>query len=194
MNEIATHPGRKDWIASVVSFPMLTSIGAIVPLLLLTSFRVHSSTGRAPPVAILGCLLFGAAVAFWFVRRMISRQYWRLTQSELIGGMSGRIHLPLSAVEKIIIGLPTKWPIPGMDRFISPERQHAFAAIKGASLLIVFQNGALLPLSLYATPNGTALMNELVSRLKDRVVQNYSYSKEEVRLLRGADPNVLILR
>ncbi len=34
MNEIATHPDRKDWIASVVSFPMLTSIGAIVPSLL----------------------------------------------------------------------------------------------------------------------------------------------------------------
>lgn len=50
----------------------------------------------------------------------------------------------------------------------------------------------MLPLKLGAMPDGAALMNALVERMPDRVMSNYHYSEKEIKLLRGAMPNLLI--
>jgi hypothetical protein len=49
-----------------------------------------------------------------------------------------------------------------------------------------------LPLRLFVLPNGTAIIDELKERFKDRLVQDYNYSAEEVRRLRRRDVNELI--
>ena len=87
--EISTRPTANDWIAYIVGFPMFTAIAAMLPLLLLQSHYVHTPTGTAPTWAIVGVLLFGAVVAFWFMSRLVNRHFWRLTRSELIGGILG---------------------------------------------------------------------------------------------------------
>jgi hypothetical protein len=45
---------------------------------------------------------------------------------------------------------------------------------------------------LYVLPNGPAVMAELRKKLSDRLVRDYDYSTEEIRLLRAADINELI--
>jgi hypothetical protein len=192
MKEIATHPSRKDWLAYIIGFPMFAAIAAIIPMLVLAYFTINSPAGHAPQWANALILLFGVSIAFWFVQRMSNRQYWRLTETELSSGRTGGIRFPLSSIEKIIVGLPPKWPIPGMDRLASPQLQQAFVIKKAISLLVVFQDQSLLPLNLHAMPNGTALMTELIDRMKDRVEQNHAYTPDETRLLRCADPNALI--
>jgi hypothetical protein len=188
----STRPTSSDWIAYIVGFPMFTAIAAILPLLLLQSHCVHTPTGTAPSWAIVGVLLFGAVVAFWFTSRLVSRHFWRLTQSELIGGITGRIRYPLSSIEKIIVGLPGQMPIPRTGAFASPALKELYAEKQASSLLLMFQDGTLLPLKLRAMADGATLMDELVSRLQNRVARDYVYSDKEIRILRSAVPNMLI--
>jgi hypothetical protein len=190
--EISTRPTATDWRWYIVGFPMYTAIASILPLLLLQWRYIHAPTGRAPAWALVGGLLFGAAVAFWFTSRMVNRQYWRLTQSELIGGMTGRMRYPLSAIEKIVVGLPGQMPVPGMSAFASPALKELYAEKQASSLLVMFRDGAMLPLKLRAMANGAELTDELTNRLHDRVSRDYVYSDKEIRILRSADPNTLI--
>jgi hypothetical protein len=192
IGEISTHPTPSDWIAYVVGFPMFTAIAAVLPLLLLQSHYVHTPTGTAPSWAIAGVLLCGAVVAFWFTWRLVNRHFWRLTRSELIGGITGKVHYPLSSIEKIIVGLPSQMPIPGTGAFVSPALKELYAEKQATSLLLMFQDGALLPLKLRSMTNGSALMDELVDRLQNRVARDYVYSEKEIKLLKSAVPNILI--
>jgi hypothetical protein len=74
-----------------------------------------------------------------------------------------------------------------MENFAPPQ-------IRANSLLLCFSNNFILPMHLHGMPNGTRLMNELISRFKERVDPNYSYSADEIKILRKADINVLIKR
>ena len=190
--EISTRPTSRDWIAYTVGFPMFTAIAAILPLLLVQSHYIHTPTGDAPAWVIVGGLLFGAVVAFWFTSRLVNRHFWRLTRSELIGGITGSARYPLASIEKIIIGLPDQMPIRGTSAIISPALKELYVEKQAASLLVIFQDGALLPLKLRAMANGSMLMDELVDRLQNLVAREYVYSDKEIKILRGAVPNMLI--
>lgn len=136
-------------------------------------------------------------VAGWFTGRLINRHFWRLTQSELIGGITGNIRYPLSSIDKIIVGLPNKMPIPGSNAvfstgLLSPAIKELYAAKQAGSLLVKFQDGSLLPLKLRAMVNGGILMDELVNRLQNCVVKDYQFSDQEIKILRSADPNMII--
>jgi hypothetical protein len=192
IGEISTRPTSRDWIAYIVGFPMFTAIAAILPLLLVQSHYVHTPTGTAPAWEIVGVLLLGAVVAFWFTSRLVNRHFWRLTRSELIGGITGNVRYPLASIEKIIIGLPDQMPIRGTSAIVSPALKELYAEKQAASLLVIFQDGALLPLKLRAMANGSMLMDELVDRLQNLVVRDYVYSDKEIKILRSAVPNMLI--
>jgi hypothetical protein len=171
---------------------MFTAIAAMLPLLLLQSHYVHTPTGTAPTWAIVGVLLFGAVVAFWFMSRLVNRHFWRLTRSELIGGITGNVRYPLTSIEKIIVGLPDQIPIRGTSAIVSPVLKELYAEKQATSLLVMFQDGALLPLKLRAMANGSMLMGELVDRLQNHVARDYVYSDKEIKILRSAVPNMLI--
>jgi hypothetical protein len=203
MEEIVVSPPR-NLLATLLGFLAyfsFTGMAAMLPLalLVLAFYSFNSSPGRTPhweAGVLLVLLVFSVAsafrLAFWLQRSVTNRCYWRLTEDELIGGRAGEMHFPLSSVEKIFIGLPTKSPIPGMDILVEPRALRALIAAKANSLLVVFRDGSMLPMRLHRLPNGTALMEELVIRLKDRVETNREYSAQEIRLLRFKDPNVLI--
>jgi hypothetical protein len=178
LQDIATRPTPRDWMAYAVGFPMFACIAAIPPLLLLQFFYLKTSSGQAPVSAIVAGFAFGLCISSWFVRRSINRQCWRLTDSELIGGIRGQVRLPLTSIEKVIVGLPT----------------NSMMAQKGSALLLVFNDATLLPLKLQAMPCGEELMSALMTKLKDRLIHDYSYSPEEIRMLRTADPNAVIRR
>ena len=165
-------------MAYAVGFPMFACIAAIPPLLLLQFFYLKTSSGRAPASAILAGCAFGVCVSFWFIRRSINRQCWRLTDSELIGGIRGQLRLPLTSIQKVIVGLPA----------------NSIMAQQGSALLLVFNDATLLPLKLQAMPGGEELMSALTTKLKDRLIHDYAYSPEEIRMLRTADPNAVIQR
>ena len=191
-SEISTCPTSSDWMAYIIGFPIFTLIASILPLLLLQSRYVHTPTGKAPAWATTCVALFGAAIAFWFTSRLVNRHFWRLTESELIGGITGKIRYPLSSIDKIIIGLPGQMPIPGGSAFVSPTMKELYIEKQKTSLLVMFHDGALLPLKLRAMADGSMLMDALVERLQNRVVNDYVYSEKEIKLLKRADPNMLI--
>lgn len=184
-SEIRTSPGWRNWLGWVCGIIFFGAIVAILPLMALDYLYLHSPKGR-PPVDV--CRIIGgigAIVAGWIMLRVMDRLYWCLSKAELIGGRRGNLRLPLSCLDKIVIGLPNKFLIPGMEKVALPH-------IRASSILLCFSDGSLLPMHLHGMPNGSLLMNELVSRFSERVDENYSYSEEEVKILRKAEVNVLI--
>ncbi|MBI5775228.1 MAG: hypothetical protein HZA89_16010 [Verrucomicrobia bacterium] len=192
MIEIATRPSKSDWFASIIVCPIFVAIGAIPPLLVVSGFYIDSPTGRTPKLALAGCLVIGAILALWFSWRTLNRFYWHLTEAELIVGRWGRKHFALSTVDRVVLGLPPILLQSGLGKLVTPEVRHAYTVARASSLLLIFKDESLLPLTINHLPNGTALIDELMKRLQNRVMSDHVYTEEQIKRLRGADPNVLI--
>ena len=207
---IETRPPFSERIASFFLVLMFSVIGAI-PLLLLISYLYLNTPATRPPAALMICTLIpGFLFGIFYGRKTWNKVNWRLTDSELICGTSGKMVFPLRSVEKVIVGLPTgtvgkvlKRDKPGsvvsagldVITAINPSGsfvRRAYVPLRENSLLLCFADGSWLPLSLYLTPNGAQIMETLKERFKDRLVHNYEYSPEETRLLRSRDINELI--
>jgi hypothetical protein len=169
--------------------------------------------GRLPTLLVIPALIAmpipGFLLGIWYSKKKLTgyNQYWQLTDTELSCGANGQKKFLVAGVEKIIVGLPpsnlaisfqkTK---PNILNFLAATfptwnlaRNVASASsIKENSILICFKDGSWLPLRLYLFPNGRALMDALRERCKDRVVESYNYSPEELRRLRGRNMNELI--
>ena len=191
MDEVATEPTRSDWIyLAIIGFPMFTCIAAIIPMLCVGYFYLHSPTGDAPVLAKIICLIIGAILSFWFVRRELNRKYWLLTRTELICGRWNAKSLPLSSIKKIFVGMPSL--LGRAEKLASPKIRELAANANTNALLIIFEDGRLLLLKLSFLDNGTFLTEELVKRLPERVAWSHQYTEKEIKLLRRvADPNAL---
>ena len=197
---------------------MLAVIG-MIPIMLLGLFVQFHFAGpnfQLPRFLILPILLAAATPGFlvglWFARKQLKKQFWRLTDTELSCGISHPQSFPLADIEKIIVGLPVdtlgkmfQRAKPGTvagalvavlstvdPRWNMVKALHLARAKKENSLLICFKDSSCLPLRLYLFPNGTAIMDALKELFKDRLIQDYNYSAEEVRRLRRCDVNELI--
>lgn len=209
MNEIATDPPAQalklSFLMSILVFTLI-GFGAMMLLELTIQFHFAGPDYQLPHRLVVPVLLAAAAPGFlfgiWFGKKSLHKAYWRLTDTELLCGTSGRQKFPLSSIEKIIVGLPT-----AKSRIVAAAVDGVAAAnprwntarnlwqasdVKGNSLLICFDDGSWLPLRLFAIRNGTAIMAELMNRFKDRLVMDYNYSPEEIRRLRRRDVNELI--
>ena len=208
MNE--TQPNRSEWPAAVVLIFLLTIIGAI-PLLLLISYLYLNSPSTKPPLPLTICTFIpGFLFGLWYARKILNKERWRLTETELICGSSVQQVFPLASIEKVIVGLPIgvvgevlKRDKPGsavsagLDilSVIAPiwnTVRRIYLPARRDALLLCFKDASRLPLRLYALPNGPAVMTELQKKLSDRLVRDYDYSTEEIHLLRAADINELI--
>lgn len=220
MNNIATIPPNSfqtkfSFVATILMFAAVGLI-AIMLLGLFLQFHFAGPDYQLPRRLIAPILLAAATPGFlfglWFAKKMLNKQYWQLTDTELSCGISRQQRFPLASIEKIFVGLPVKAveklfqrAQPGtvtgtsvdvlakIDPMWNTARSlwQARAARENA-LLICFKDGSCLPLRLFALPNGTAIINQLKDRCKDRLVQDYSYSAKEVRRLRKRDVNELI--
>jgi len=191
MDEVATKPTRSDWISlAIIGFPMFTCIAAIIPMLCVGYFYLHSPTGDAPALAKIICLIIGATISFWFVRGQLNCKYSLLTGTELVYGRWNAKSLPLSSIEKIIVGMPSL--LGGAEKLASPRVGGLAAMANAKALLIIFEDGRLLPLKLSFLDEGPFLTAELVKRLPERVVWNHQYTDKEIKLLRRVTgPNAL---
>jgi len=168
---------------------MYVLFAAILPWVGLNYLYLNSPTGKAPVSLDIATFVFGGLVAFWFFWRIINRQYWRLTDSELIFGIRRAVRLSLADIDKIIVGIPREFP---MEKLANPMQQQLFATQRNLSLLLIFRDGTLLPLYLYLIPNGTELISEFESRFQNHLVKNYTYTPDAIRVLKRADLNTLI--
>jgi hypothetical protein len=140
--------------------------------------------------AKIACLIFGAVLSFWFVRRELNRKYWLLTGTELIYGRWNAKSLPLSSINKILVGMPSL--LGRAEKLASSKVRELAANANTNALLIIFEDGRLLLLKLSFLDNGKFLTAELVKRLPERVVWSHQYTEKEIKLLRRvADPNAL---
>ena len=204
-----------EFVFSVFLFAII----GMIPVMLLVLFVQFHFNGPGQPwprwlippmmlAALVPSFLFGLRLA----RKQMRKQFWRLTDTELICGMARPLSFTLAEVEKVIVGLsarplsklfqPTKPGMigdasvnmlskinPGLD---AVRNIYQASAIKGNSLLLCFKDGSRLPLRLFLFPNGNAIMDALKERFKDRLDENYNYSAEEIRKLRRSDVNELI--
>ena len=206
---------KMEFYATVLMFAVIGMI-AIMLLELFLQFHFAGPDYQLPRFLILPIMLAaampGCLFGLWFARKQLKKQFWRLTDTELSCGLSRPQIFPLADIEKIIVGLAVarlgkmfQQAKPGTvagasmamlstvdPRWNTVRGMYITAARKENSLLICFKNGSWLPLRLFLLPNGTAIMEALKERCKDRLVESYNYSAEEVRKLRRRDVNELI--
>ncbi|MDR3459438.1 MAG: hypothetical protein P4N60_18580 [Verrucomicrobiae bacterium] len=212
---ISSFRSKVEFWATVLLFAVIGMI-AIMSLVLCLLFHLAGPDYRLPKFLILPILLTAATPGFllglWLARKQLKKQFWRLTDSELSCGISRPQTFQLADIEKIIVGLPVgrlgkmyQRAKPGTaagasvaalsvvdPRWNTVKAMYLASAQKENSLLICFRDGAWLPLRLVLLPNGTAIIDALKARFKDRLIQSYNYSAEEVRRLRRSDVNELI--
>lgn len=212
---ISAAKSKMEFYGTVVMFALIGSF----PFMLLELFLQYHFFGsgfQLPHFLILPIFLMAATPGFcfglWFARKQLRKQFWRLTDTELSCGISIPLSFPLADIEKIIVGLPVdalgkmfQSAQPGTVAGVAVATLSAvdpnmntvkalylIRAVKENSLLLCFKDGSQLPLRLVLLPNGKAIMDALKERFKDRLVQDYQYSKEDVRRLRRRDVNELI--
>jgi hypothetical protein len=207
----------KPKLSYALSVALVTPIGVVPAMLLILILKSSFSPNHPWPLYVIISgfvigLIPGFVFGLWLAKRSIDRLYWKLTDTELSGGIFKQQKFLLSSIEKIIVGLPPANAIVKILQKAKPgtalgttvdilgavqpayniARISAIAnAIKENSLLICFQDGSWLPLRLYGLPNGLALMGALKQRCKDRVVDSYNFSTEELQRLRRRDANEL---
>ena len=189
-------------------------IAFIFLLLILGSFHPGS---RLPPYIIIACFLATTIPTFIFglgrAKKEIKKMHWELNDTDLSCGISDPQKFPLASIEKIIVGLPsTNEPVmktlqqakPGTALGTSVDvlstiqpalklvRNLAILdAVKENSLLLCFNDGSWLPLKLATLSNGRTLMDALRERCKNRVIESYNYSPDELRSLQRCSANEL---
>jgi len=205
-----------SFVLNVFLFTMIGWMGVVLILMFLLPNFASDGFSKIPQlvrslflvISAMPGLLFG----IWFSKKMLDKQYWRLTDTELANGVFYRKKYPLALVERAIVGLPIgtlgklfQKAKPGSvtgaavdvlsvvdPRWNTVKSLYEERAKEENSLLLCFQDGSLLPLRLFLFPEGRILMEQLKERLKDRLVHNYSYSPEEIRRLRRRNVNELI--
>lgn len=204
---------KKEFWGTIFVFTLIGMV-AVMLLELSIEFYLAGPNYQLPKYLVIPFFLSAAAPGFlfglWYARKQSNKQYWELTDTELICGNSRRRVFPLASIEKIIVGLPTGFmgkvlqrDKPGsaartslnvlstIDRSWSVVGQ-VYVPLRENSLVVCFDDGSWLPLCLYALPNGIAIMNELRERFKNHLVHHYNYSRQEIRKLRSRDINELI--
>lgn len=143
-------------------------------------------------LAGLGCLL-GVATMALFLRWEQNRWHWELTETELIAGIRKNKVYPLSDIVSLADGIPEiALPAKSLIDTLNPRLSAVMATGRAQALLLVFRDGALLPMHLHACEGGTRLMEELKGRLGDRVGQPCELTAAQARALRLADWNRLV--
>jgi hypothetical protein len=206
---------RAAFVGNVLIF---TLIGWIAAMLLVLFFQFHflGPLNEFPQPARTIIFILAAVPGFlfglWFAKKEINKGHWELTDSTLLRGIYGQQKFPLASIEKIIVGLPANkiakafqrakpGTAPGASvdvlsavdsRWKTVQTLALASAVKENSMLICFKDGSWLPLRLHLFPNGRSLMEALKERCKDRVIESYNYSPEELKRLRKRDVNELI--
>ncbi len=155
-----------------VLFPLMALI-ATVPLLLAVGFRQMQHTGMpVPPWEFSIILIPGLLLGLYVSPHLLHRRYWKLTEDQLLAGITGRKSYPLQSLDRIVPGVLNQDVI---DRVVI---NHRLAPV------LRFVDGTLLSLNLHALPNGTRLMAELVSCCRERLDPEYEFSTQELKCLR----------
>ncbi|MBI2440451.1 MAG: hypothetical protein HYV35_03670 [Lentisphaerae bacterium] len=157
---------------------------------LITGFQATQSTRYV--LAGVGCLL-GIVTMIVFLRWEQNRWYWELTLAGFCGGRWKKKVYPLSSIVSLVDGMPQiTLPAKSLIDMLNPRLSAVLAAGRAQAFLLVFQDGALLPLHLHACTGGTRLMEELKVRLGSRVCQKHELTAAQARALRLADWNRLV--
>ena len=166
-------------------------IALLVPLELKNDFETPADTKMA--LCVLSYVL-GVWLMVVFLVWQQARWHWSLTPDALWWGPRKRHKIPLDALKKIAPGrpMPTKSPVHAVfHRAVKQQAWEIMSAEFTMALLLIFEDGSILPFHVHRCPGGTALMRKLVELHRDALDPDYQCSKEEQRRLRFADWNRL---
>jgi len=136
--------------------------------------------------------------AVWATYALIQNRnnllHWRLTETMLIGGDKESVRIPFESVDKVVLGLPhDSRPTQTLQKMLRPAIFEYNTWAKDNSLCLILKTGELLPLFLcILPPDGAEIMREVRRRLQHVVDHGYTYSANEISLLRRRGINTLI--
>ena len=149
-------------------------------------------TASTTAMQIAASIGYLCGMVFWFnfIQSEFDRWYWKLSDSELIGGKHENRRFPLSTIIRIVPRLPEQLhPLVALSKYTHPGLWKNLLVQRKLSLLLQFSDGHMLPLHLHGCAGGTNLMNELVTSCRNRVDSDYEYSPDETKILKNIDWN-----
>lgn len=136
-------------------------------------------------------VLVGIAICIFCVYRFSvnnkDKYYWLLTENSLVRGRNKKDLFYLNDIEKVIIGIPA-WEGLSGKLFKATHLDGTFKS----SLILKLGKNTFIPLNIHMVENGTELMTELIDRFKDRIDENYDFSKLEKKHLYSPKWNSVI--
>jgi hypothetical protein len=191
-------------------------VGFIPIGLLINYFYLDKPYAKPPAVLMVAAFCPGLLFGIWYVKNLRNRHCWILTETDLIGGL-GKKTFPLTSITKIIVGLPNETFIPAAGKILENDEPGSTTSTvlsissvlvprlgmirrnfqiresqRERTFLLIFNDGSLLPLYLLLSKNGEALMAELESKLRNRLIFDYDFSQEQAHKLSMFEANVLI--
>lgn len=187
------------------------------PFLFLVMYFYLGKPYSKPPILLdIATFIPGFLFGIWYAENLRGRHRWTLTDIDLTGGI-GKKTFPLASIAKIVVGLPNETFIPGLEKVFEDDEPSTTTSTtlslssifvpqlsmirrnakirkfqRERTFLLIFDDGSLLPLYLPFSQNGEALMAELESKLRDRLIFNYDFSAEQAHKLSMVEANVLI--
>ena len=171
---------------------ILFGITVVFPYQILNPGKLIYDDGVLSLPSIIILYLINAIVAIFAVRLSIIKSnnvyYWKLTKTELIGGVNSDITIPFHMIEMIIPFWPPKTNLSYrlLTKVIKVHPSRGIRALSNAgniirskSLFLKLSNNKFLGLYLQPHPGGSKLMDELLKLNIKKVEINYKYSEKE---------------
>lgn len=113
---------------------------------------------------------------------------WFYSKPTLTKGTIGNIEFDLGNIEYIAFGIPKPKYVSFLQKFsiISPDTLYA------SSITIKFNDNSYLIFNTSMIDNGIELLNEILFDYQDKIVEDYSFTKDEIQILKIKESNKLL--
>jgi hypothetical protein len=117
---------------------------------------------------------------------------WSIESNYLYRGKDKEFKVDLTKIEIAILGLPHIKIKNALLKALSPRQIESNNSIADCILILKINKSRYLPLFLFETNEGLEIMNNVLSIVSDKIIQDYDFSNIEKRKLKGNILNKII--
>lgn len=163
------------------------------------SFLLLESLGYELPIetrqiiALVLVVVTAATYSYFRIRQYREKECWSLNGSILSRGNPVNYKVDLSAIEKAIPGLPK----PRWNNFLTGgkfklKEQAMVEAMYTCTITLKLGPSTYLPVYLFNFGGGLEMMNEIATKVADKLDDKHVFSKAETRALKPRKQNTVV--
>ena len=143
-------------------------------------------------VLLFGIIFLYPFIVYYRIRHYKKMECWGIDGNYLYRGKGKEFKVDLREIEIVILGLPHIKIKNVLLKFLNPREIESNNSIADNILILKINKNRYLPLFLFETDEGYEIMNNVLSIVSDKIVQDYDFNKIEKRKLKGNILNKVI--